>query len=47
MKGVHVECKSMAELLGAEQAIVEAGEKLRVYLDTAATFDGREEVHEF
>jgi len=47
MRGVHVECKSMKELLEAEKAIVEAGENLRTYLDTAATFDGREEVHEF
>jgi hypothetical protein len=47
MKGVHVECKSMIELLGAEEAIVDAGKNLRTYLDTAATFDGREEIIEF
>jgi hypothetical protein len=47
MRGVHVECKSLNELLGAEEAIVKAGETLRAYLNTAATFDGREEVLEF
>jgi hypothetical protein len=47
MKGVHVECKSMIELLGAEEAIADAGKNLRTYLDTAATFDGREEILEF
>ena len=46
MSGVHVECKSMGELLGAESAIVEAARNLRTYLDTAATFDGREEIIE-
>jgi hypothetical protein len=47
MRGVHIECKSMAELLTAENAIAKAGETLRWYLNEAATFDGREEVHEF
>jgi len=47
MQGVHVECKSMGELLGAEVAIIEAGENLRAYLDNAATFDGREKFLEF
>jgi uncharacterized protein DUF4189 len=47
MSGVHVECKSMAELLDAEKAILEAAQNLRSYLDTAATFDGREEIIEF
>jgi hypothetical protein len=47
MGGVHVECKSMIELLGAERAIREAAENLRTYLDLAATFDGQEEIHEF
>jgi hypothetical protein len=47
IKGEHVECRDMDELLGAEQAIVEAAENLRAYLDTAATFDGRETVVEF
>jgi hypothetical protein len=47
MSGVHVECKSMGELLDAEKAILEAAQNLRSYLDTAATFDGREEIIEF
>jgi hypothetical protein len=47
MKGVHVECKDLDELLGAKAAIGEAAENLRSYLDVAATFDGREEIIEF
>jgi hypothetical protein len=46
MQGVHIECKSMDELLGAENAIVEAARNLKAYLQTAATFDGREEIIE-
>lgn len=45
--GQHVECKSMDELLGAEAAIMEACENLKGYLDTAATFDGREVLVDF
>jgi hypothetical protein len=41
-RGHHIECKSLDELLGAEEAIYEACRNLRSYLDTAATFDGRE-----
>jgi hypothetical protein len=47
MSGVHVECKSMGELMEAETAIVEAARGVRDYLDLAETFDGREEVLEF
>jgi hypothetical protein len=46
IRGVHVECNSMDELLAAEKAIREAASNLKAYLDTAATFDGREEVIE-
>lgn len=46
-KGQHVECKSMDELLQAEQAILTACENLKAYLDTAATFDGREVLFDF
>lgn len=46
-RGQHVECKSLDELLGAEDAIMTACENLRGYLDTAATFDGREVVVDF
>ena len=42
--GVHVECKSMEELLEAEGAIREAKENLEGFLETAKTFDGREEI---
>jgi hypothetical protein len=46
LSAVHVECKSMGELLEAERAIREAAENLRAYLDVARTFDGREEIVE-
>jgi len=47
MRGVHVRCKDMNEVLVAKKAIVEAGENLRAYLDVAQTFDGTEEILEF
>ncbi|MFN0218845.1 MAG: hypothetical protein ACKVP4_08550 [Hyphomicrobium sp.] len=47
VSGVHIECKDLNELIGAEAAIVEACEKLRLYMDTAVSFDGREAVLEF
>jgi hypothetical protein len=46
IRGVHVECKSLSELLEAETAIVEAAQNLKSYLETARTFDGREEIIE-
>ncbi len=46
LAGVHVECKSMQELLEAENAIVSAARNLKSYLETATTFDGREEIIE-
>lgn len=46
-QGQHIECKSLDELLGAEEAIFEACKNLRAYLETAATFDGREVVVDF
>jgi len=45
--GQHVECKTMEELLGAEEAIMTACHTLKNYLDTAATFDGRETLIDF
>ncbi len=42
--GVHVECKSMEELLEAEQAIKQAKATLEGYIDELTTFDGREQV---
>lgn len=46
-KGVHVECKSLEELLGAEEAIMLACQNLKEYLAAAATFDGRVNVIDF
>lgn len=46
-RGQHVECKSMDELLGAEEAIMTACRNLKSYLETAATFDGREVLIDF
>ena len=45
--GQHIECKELDELLGAEAAIRDACQSLQAYLETAVTFDGREEVVEF
>lgn len=45
--GQHIECKDLDELLGAEAAILNACKNLKAYLETAQTFDGREEVLEF
>jgi hypothetical protein len=45
--GQHIECKDLDELMGAEGAILNACQNLKAYLDTAMTFDGREEVLEF
>ncbi len=47
MSGQHIECKDLDELLGAEAAILDACKNLKAYLETAVTFDGREEVVEF
>lgn len=46
-QGQHVECKSLDELLATEDAIMAACQNLRTYLDTAATFDGREVLFRF
>jgi hypothetical protein len=46
MSGQHIACKDLDELLGAEAAIVEACRNLKGYLETALTFDGREELIE-
>lgn len=45
--GQHIECNSLEELLGAEEAIMEACQATRTFLDVAATFDGTEQVHQF
>ena len=46
-RGVHIRCKNMNEVIVAKNAIVQAGETLRAYLDAAQSFDGTEEIHEF
>jgi hypothetical protein len=46
-RGQHIECKSLEELLQAEEALMEACKNLRAYLDTAASFDGREVLIDF
>jgi hypothetical protein len=46
-RGHHIQCKSLDELLGAEAALMEACESLKSYLDTAASFDGRELLFDF
>src|SRR5258708_640534 len=47
MKGQVIETKSLDELIGAEDAIREACEKVKLHLEIAATFDEREMVFEY
>lgn len=47
INGTHVECKDLSELMGAEEAVIQACQNLKGFLDTAATFDGREILVEF
>jgi hypothetical protein len=47
VRGQHIECKDLEELLGAESAIREAAQNVCSFLHAALTFDGREEVVEF
>jgi hypothetical protein len=47
MNGQTIQCKDLDELLGAEAAILNACKTMKAYLETAQTFDGREEVIEF
>jgi len=42
INGTSIECKSLDEMLGAEEAIVSACQNLKGYLAAATTFDGRE-----
>jgi len=46
MRGQQIETRSLPELMGAEETIREACGTVKAYLETAATFDGREEVIE-
>jgi len=45
-QGKQVECKSLDEMMGVEEAIATACQNLKGYLETALTFDGREVVIE-
>ena len=44
--GQHIECKSLDELIYAEECIKTACKTLREYLDVAATFNGSEVLYE-
>ena len=44
--GVHIECKSMAEIGEAEEAIIEAAQNSKAHLESANTFSGQEELIE-
>lgn len=46
-RGQHIECKSLDELMGAEEAIMEACQNLKGYLHAASAFDGREILIDF
>lgn len=46
-RGHAINCNSLDEVLGAEEAIRDACEHLKTYLDLAETFDGRQEVIEY
>jgi hypothetical protein len=46
-QGQHVECKTLAELQEAEEAILTACKNLKGYLTRAATFDGRATLYGF
>jgi hypothetical protein len=46
-QGQHIECKSLDELLGAEEALMTACQNLKGYLEAAASFDGREVLIDF
>ena len=42
VKGQHIACKELDEMLAAEGAMVEACNTVKTYLETALSFDGRE-----
>ena len=46
-EGQHIECKSLEEVIAAEEALIQACQNLKAYLATAAKFDGREAVINF
>ena len=46
-RGQHIECKDLNEVRDAEDALKQACQNLKEYLQTAATFDGNEVVIDF
>ena len=40
--GQRIECQNLPELIGAEEAIVQACNNAKAFLEAATTFDGRE-----
>lgn len=46
-RGHHIECKDINELLEAEEALIAACSNVKIYLQTAATFDGLETLIDF
>jgi hypothetical protein len=46
-RGQRIELKDLEEVMGAEAAVKEACQWLRMYLDTAATFNGDDELVEY
>jgi Domain of unknown function (DUF4189) len=47
IKGAHIACEDLGELLKAETAIENAGAKLRAFINEAREFDGREQISEY
>jgi hypothetical protein len=47
MRGAHIECRDLNELLTAEKGIANAAIRIRNFIDEARTFDGREEISVF
>lgn len=47
MQGQTVECKSLDEVIGAEEAIRTACENMKQYIEVASQFNGESEVVEF
>ena len=46
-RGHAINCSTLDEVLGAEEAIKDACESLKTYLEIAETFDGRQEVIDY
>lgn len=46
-QGQHIECKDLEEVMGAENALIQACENLQAYLLTAAQFNGQTQVISF